>query len=274
MTDSDGVAPESQSESSEGRRGSGRSVVARLRALPPELQTAGVAAAALVASLILPWYQKNVSAVVGGKLTTEAASLSAFAVFSFVEAAILLLALGVLYLVWARSNARAFHLPGGDGTVIMAAGAWALLLLVWRLFDKPDVAGTAGTAVTAVTVGIQWGIFVAFVAAGALTATGARVRAARTPEPPNPAAEDEGWQAPPRRNVPPQDRRPVDTRAVTEVLRDPPHWQGEPPEPPAPGRRGDPSQDPTRVQRSQDPADAETRALGRRDEDAPTDRLF
>ena len=47
-------------------------------------------------------------------------------------------------------------------------------------------------------VGIQWGIFVALLAAGALIVAGARVRAAHAPEPPNPAAEDVGWVAPPR----------------------------------------------------------------------------
>ena len=69
--------------------------------------------------------------------------MSAFGVFSFVEAAVLLVAAAVLFLIWARSEGKAFHLPGGDGTAIALAGGWALLLLVWRLFDKPDVDGAA-----------------------------------------------------------------------------------------------------------------------------------
>ena len=72
--------------------------------------------------MFLPWYEK--SFVAGGEAKT--ANLSAFGVFSFVEAAVLLVAAGVLYLVWARSQRKAFHLPGGDGTVIMAAGGWAV----------------------------------------------------------------------------------------------------------------------------------------------------
>ena len=146
--------------------------------------------------------------------------------FTFVEAAILLVAAGVLYLVWARSQNKGFHLPGGDGTVILAAGGWTLALLVWRLFDKPDVADRAAT------VGIQWGMFAALLAAGLLTAAGARVRAAHRPEPPNPAAEDDGWERPARPERRPSRRRPGDATAVTEVLRDRPHWEGEPPEPP------------------------------------------
>ena len=51
------------------------------------------------------------------------------------------------------------------------------------LFDKPDAEGGAAT------VGLQWGIFAALLAAGALVAAGARVRAVNRPEPPNPAAD-------------------------------------------------------------------------------------
>jgi hypothetical protein len=199
----------------------------RLRELPHELRTAGIAAAALAASLVLPWYQKSVISPQGKDLVQG--NLSALDVFSFVEAAVLLVAAGVLYLIWARANDKAFHLPGGDGFVISLAGGWAMVLLIWRLFDKPDVGGPGAT------VGIQWGIFGAMIAAGALIAAGARVRAAGRPEPPNPA-EDPGWEVPaprPRRSA---DREPRAATAVTEVLRDRPSWSGEPPEPPARGR--------------------------------------
>jgi hypothetical protein len=152
--------------------------------------------------------------------------LSALGVFSFVEAAVLLVAGGVLYLVYARYRRKAFHLPGGDGTIIAAAGGWALLLLVWRLFDKPNVDDPGAT------VGIAWGIFAALVAAGALLAAGLRLRAAHRPEPPNPAADDITWERPARERM--RRRTAVGSTAVTEVLRDRPTWEGEPPE--APGR--------------------------------------
>ena len=72
----------------------------------------------------------------------------------------LLVAVAVLFLVWARSQQKGFHLPGGDGVAITLAGGWAMLLLVWRLFDKPDIQGAGAT------IGIQWGIFGAMLAAG------------------------------------------------------------------------------------------------------------
>ena len=188
------------------------SLAERARAVPPELRTAAVAAAALVFSMVLPWYQK--SFVPPGAHAFVQANLSAFGVFSFIEGAVLLVAAGVLFLVWARANRRGFHLPGGDGAVITAAGAWALLLLVWRLFDKP---GTAGPSAT---IGIQWGIFGAMVAAGALIAAGARVRAVDRPEPPNPAAEDPEFTPPsrPDRAEPSAARQPPDAEAPTEPL--------------------------------------------------------
>src|SRR5919198_6427235 len=63
--------------------------------------------------------------------------VSTFGPFSFVEAAQVLVGLGVLALLRARAEGKRFHLPFGDGTAIAAAGIWAALLIVVRLFDRP-----------------------------------------------------------------------------------------------------------------------------------------
>jgi hypothetical protein len=63
--------------------------------------------------------------------------VSTFGPFSFVEAAIVLIGLSVLYLLRKRAEGREFHIPFGDGTVIAAAGAWSGLLIMIRLFDRP-----------------------------------------------------------------------------------------------------------------------------------------
>jgi hypothetical protein len=213
---------------------SSMSLSGTLRSLPPESRMTGGAAAALVFSMILPWYQ--VSFFRGKDAVTD--SRSALQVFTWIEAAILLVALAVLFLVWARAQRQAFHLPGGDGFIVSLAGAWVLALIVWRLFDKPGVDERAAT------VGIQWGIFFALLAAAALVAAGARVRAAGRPEPPNPTAEEPAWEVPERR---PRERaangRPREHTEVTQVLRErPPAWDGEPPE--APGRAERPRERP------------------------------
>ena len=63
--------------------------------------------------------------------------VSTFGNFTFVEAAQIVTALGVLLLLKRRADGYEFHLPFGDGTAIAAAGAWCVLLILVRLFDRP-----------------------------------------------------------------------------------------------------------------------------------------
>ena len=183
---------------------------------------AGLAALALVLCMILPWYTQSYPE--GGAVARD--NLTAFGVFSWVEAAVLLVAGAVLYLLWSRSRQRAFHLPGGDGWAVTIAGAWIVFLLVWRLFDRPDV--TQGA------VGVQWGLFVTLCVGVVLALAGQAMRAEARPEPPNPAAEDPYWTRPSEQPTRRQRRRPVDSQALTRTLRDDkPTWEGEPPPPPS-----------------------------------------
>jgi hypothetical protein len=228
-------------------------MTSRFAGLPKDLQLAALAAIALAVSMVLPWYQKSVPQQ--GKIVQD--NVSALGVFTFVEAAILLVAFAVLFLVWARAQKKGFHLPGGDGVAITIAGGWAVLLLVWRMFDRPAVQGVG------VDLGIQWGLFVALICAGGLIVAGTRLRAAHAPEPPNPAADEVGWVAPPPRDERDRrpDRRPRDTTAVTEMLRDRPSWEGEPH---SPGeerttRLPDPSEE--RTTRLPDPSEERTSRL-------------
>jgi hypothetical protein len=149
-------------------------------ALDRDRRLAAVAAAALFVTMLLPWYQQN--AVVGAAKAAPLVSrnLDAFQVFSFIEAAVLLVAVAVLALLYARAEGHAFRLPGGDGGVVLAAGLWSALLLVLRLFDKPGVTQHG----IAANVGVQWGIFFALAAAGLLAYAGSRMRAGQRPEPP------------------------------------------------------------------------------------------
>ncbi|MGH2902989.1 MAG: hypothetical protein ACRDK7_05310, partial [Solirubrobacteraceae bacterium] len=150
------------------------------RALTPDQRLAGAASAALFVTMFLPWYQQNAVVVAAHVAPLQSRNLNAFQVFSFVEAAVLLVAVAVLYLLFARGERRSFQLPGGDGTVVFAAGIWVALLLILRLFDKPGIT-THGVAAN---VGIQWGIFFALAAAGLLAVAGSRMRAGARPEPP------------------------------------------------------------------------------------------
>src|ERR1700677_545324 len=138
------------------------------RALTPEQRLAAGASGALFVTMFLPWYQQN--AVVNSPRATplQSRNLNAFQVFSFVEAPVLLVAVAVFDRLFARGERRSFQLPGGDGTVVFAAGIWVALLLNPRLFDSPGIT-THGIAAN---VGIQWGIFFALAAAGLLALAG------------------------------------------------------------------------------------------------------
>lgn len=231
----------------------------RFANLAKELQLAALAAAALALSLVLPWYQKSVPQ--NGQIVQG--NVSALGVFTFVEAAILLVSVAVLFLVWARSQRRGFHLPGGDGVAITLAGGWAVLLLIWRMFDRPAVQGVG------VDLGIQWGLFVALICAAGLIAAGARVRAAHRPEPPNPAAEDDSWvKPPPRERDRSPERRPRDATAVTELLRDPPRWSDDAPTQRMDEYPTDPSEERT-TRLFDDPSSAQGRRRRRSEETEP-----
>jgi hypothetical protein len=121
--------------------------------------------------------------------------VSTFGPFSFVEAAEVLTALGVLALLRARADGRRFHLPFGDGTVVFAAGCWAALLIVVRLFDRP--------------LGQN---LLALACAGILALAGAAERRKRPPDDlpaEEPVVPRESPEAPPPGDAPPPEEAPT-----------------------------------------------------------------
>src|SRR5918997_2148098 len=94
------------------------------------------AARSAMADLLRAWRHLDLEergAAVGALLLI----VSTLGPFSFVEAAVVLTGAGVLLLLRKRAEGKLFHVPFGDGSVIAAAGAWAGLLIVVRLFDRP-----------------------------------------------------------------------------------------------------------------------------------------
>jgi hypothetical protein len=175
------------------------------RAMAPDQRLAVTAALGLLITMFFPWYGLQTLNRKTGDIHSH--SITAFGDVSFVEAAVFLVAAGVVVMLFARAERRAFHLPGGDGTIIMGAGLWAALLIFYRVFDRPDGNGYP--------VGIEWGFFLAFVAAGFLAYAGWRMRQAHRPEPPLPGEERTRAVPPdaartevaprPRRRTPPPD---------------------------------------------------------------------
>ena len=129
--------------------------------------------------------------------------------FSFVEVAIILIGLAVLYLLRKRAEGKLFHVPFGDGAVIAAAGAWAGLLIVVRLFDRPLGQG-----------------LLALVCAAILFLAGVRERVVRpmddlpegaaepgTPPAPPPDPDERAARAP-GRPAPPAQQETAETKAL------------------------------------------------------------
>src|SRR5262249_32865088 len=91
------------------------------RMLDHEQRRAFGAAVALFVTMLLPWYEQNgFVKTKSGEVRADSHNLTAFGAFSFVEAAVLVVAVAVGYLLFARAEGREFRLPGGDGTVVFA----------------------------------------------------------------------------------------------------------------------------------------------------------
>jgi len=193
------------------------------RSLAPEQRLAALAALALLVTMFFPWYGLQSLNRKSGAIYSH--EINAFGDVSFVEAAIFLVAAGVLAIVFARGEGREFHLPGGDGTIVMLAGGWAALLIFYRVFSRPAGDGYP--------VGIEWGFFLAFVAAGALAYSGWRMRASERPEPPlmRPRDPERGARSDP------EEASGAPTRGRGEYPPAPPRGRGE--RPPTPVRARD-----------------------------------
>jgi hypothetical protein len=222
----DTARAERRRERTASRKASRGGIGSAWRALTPDQKLAAIAAIALLVSMLLPWYQETGFVSVKGKVQPLDDSKNAFQVYSFVEAAIFVVSAGVLALLFARGRRRAFHLPGGDGAVIMGAGLWVMFLVFYRQLDKPD---GRHEGLVNISVGVEWGIFVAFLLGALLAYAGFRIRAHHTPEPP---ADDVAPPTGPTTQAPargePHDWLADDAPTVAQ------------PRPPAPPREGTP----------------------------------
>ncbi|HTB50583.1 MAG TPA: hypothetical protein VK701_06355 [Solirubrobacteraceae bacterium] len=199
-------------------------------ALAPEQRIATVAAVALLVTMFLPWYDLQSLDRKTGVINSH--SISAFGDVSFVEAAVFLVAAGVVALMFARAERRDFHMPGSDGAVVMVAGCWTALLIFYRVFSRPAGHGYP--------VGIEWGFFLAFVAAGTLGYAGWRMRAASTPEAPLMRPRGSRRRAPGSEDVTvlaPSPDRPARAKPVAARPSQTPPPQTQPPQTPPEGAR-------------------------------------
>jgi len=180
------------------------------RALSTSQKMSGIAALALLVTMFMPWFSQH--GIVDHR-TSVSLSLTAFDAFSIVEAIVLLVALGVLALLFVRGEGRGPGSPAADGAVILLAGGLAGVLIVYGMFSAPG--GGPG-----VTTGLQWGIFLALLAAIWLASTG---RAMRRPAGAGRARPDEVRSAPAARGE--GGNEPLTRDGARRVTFDLPHDQ-------------------------------------------------
>jgi hypothetical protein len=126
-------------------------------------RTAAAGALVVAGSLLLPWY----GVPFGGGLAKTGISA-----FGFVEAALLFTVGATLWLILERGRGRELPLPLHEGTLMIVAGVWAALLVLYRMMDRPDFTlGDGG-----MSFGLRYGIFVALAGATVLAIAGYRRR--------------------------------------------------------------------------------------------------
>jgi hypothetical protein len=137
--------------------------------LTPADMIAGVGGIVLLISLFLPWY--GVSVDVAGFSASESAS--GWEVLSFIDILLFLCAVVAIGVVAARAGGS---LPADvpAGVVLLAVGALALLLVLFRIIDIP-----AGDVRDEVDLSRKLGIFIALLASAAVAYAGWRANAER-----------------------------------------------------------------------------------------------
>ena len=122
---------------------------------------AGVSAVALFVFMLVPWYSE--SGIFGAQGASR--NRNAWQVFSFIDILLLLIILVAVGLVVARAADAMPELPQPPGLIIAAAGAFAVVLILFRLIIVPD----GSIDVEGVDLGRKVGIFLGLIAAAGIT---------------------------------------------------------------------------------------------------------
>ena len=132
-----------------------------LRLLGAHGRLAAAGGAVVAASLLLPWYGVTFA---GGLYKTPLGT------FGWVEAALLLTLAATGLLLFRSTRGHRLPRPLHVGTLVAVAGVWVLLLIGYRLIDRPDFGPLGATA------GLRYGIFVGLGGAVLLLLGGLRLR--------------------------------------------------------------------------------------------------
>lgn len=134
-----------------------------IRGLGPNDRLAAVGALTVIGSLLLPWY--------GAPIANDLVQTGAGG-FSFLTAALLVTIAATLFLLLEVGGGYRPPRPLGVGGLLIAAGVWAALIVVFQMADRPRFALLGLNQ----DYDLRYGIFVAFAGAAAIAMAGAQRR--------------------------------------------------------------------------------------------------
>jgi hypothetical protein len=134
-----------------------------LRGLGGNERIAVIGAAVMVGSLFLPWYQSPIS---------DELVQTGFGAFGWAEAALVLIAAATTFLALQGGGGYVPPRPLREWALFVAAGAWAALVVLYRIADPPQFTLEGHDE----PYDLHYAIFVALAGAAIIVAAGLRMR--------------------------------------------------------------------------------------------------
>jgi hypothetical protein len=134
-----------------------------LRGLGDNERIAVIGCAVMVGSLLLPWYESPIS---------NDLVLTGFGAFGWPEGALVLIAAATTFLALQGGGGYVPPRPLREWALFVAAGAWAALIILYRIADPPQFTLEGHDE----PYNLHYAIFVALAGAGLIIAAGLRMR--------------------------------------------------------------------------------------------------
>jgi hypothetical protein len=151
------------SRSTEGIGSVPRQLLRDLRGLSGNERIAVIGAAVMIGSLLLPWYESPIS---------DELVQTGIGAFGWAEAALLLIAAATTYLALECGGGYVPPRPLREWGLFVSAGAWAALIVVYRMADRPRFTLEGHDE----PYDLHYAIFVALAGAAIIIVAGLRMR--------------------------------------------------------------------------------------------------
>ena len=152
-----------------------RQLLRDLRGLGGNERLAVIGAGVMIGSLLLPWYESPVS---------NDLVFTGIGAFGWAEAALVLIAGATTFLALQGGGGYVPPRPLREWALFVAAGSWAIVIVVYRMIDRPKFTLSGHDQ----PYDLHYAIFVALAGAALIVAAGLRMRPrerAKRPTPPD-----------------------------------------------------------------------------------------